>query len=984
MSDFNPFATNTDNTFADIRTPNQGLPLNPFAQDTQKKSIDQQLNDVENELKIKKITIPSTGQTWRIWDLLNILRYPITNMLYTAVKEQAEGDGLGLDDFGKIIKSAVLGVGAALPGIGNIIGSDYRHNSEDVVRMLFPDQKEWVYKLAGFAGDILTDPLTYISFGAAGGTKGLSEAATEAARVGAGYEKAIASLGEGTEAFKAAGKALIDRFGGKTWLEAIENGIRTTTKELSQYGLRPGILGISAKSAGAPIAAGTPLDWIGNLVGKVGGEEAGLAVKNLPTAINRIPIVGNIQRIFSTTAQWGYGGGLAKDISLNVAAEGSRRIEVLRNNYNTIFKDTEELLKNPTPFIEETIKGVTKKTFDKQNTILSKLVDMREAIAEGSKKVYIPTELKTLNDHLSALTDDAFDALKSRGLLTPEQYIELYFPRRYINQSGEVAVITGRKNSIDAFFRENRTFKTVEEARQAGYELEKPLDSLAQYLQQVNRVTMNYDLDKRIIDTYGVVKTNAMPSIMRDFVDVKVPGFGGHPDDAVKYILPRDIGNVINQAYQIINVPTAAQPFIKAINAIQNVWKKSVTTLNPGFHFRNFFSNIWTYLFKDGVGPDQIESFGEAAKIVINPTSKDPLTVKNITKPIYEWYDELRKAGVHTGGFTAVEKTAPDVFQQGQKVLSKAFRGIQAAGSANENTFRVASALNDIKKGLTLEAASKAVNKAFVNYNDLTQVEQSLRKFIPFFSWFKGNLVNQITYMLQNPGRYSAFTIKPLNAINRLPETDQELMPEYMKQGMFVQPFGLKTREGNPLLLNPNLPFQDLGMLSGSPLGMLTGQPSPLGNLIKKILEGTTPLIKTPAELVLNRSQFTGQNIAENQFSRSDVPVVLIPFAAALGSIPGIGDKLNIKQDETTGKWQAPSKWIYAINNLIPILRLPNIQAIINKSMPEVEQYKQEAAPYSILSRTAGVKFTPFDTTYYKEKQLREKLNLLRSLNRNQ
>ena len=38
----------------------------------------------------------------------------------------------------------------------------------------------------------------------------------------------------------------------------------------------------------------------------------------------------------------------------------------------------------------------------------------------------------------------------------------------------------------------------------------------------------------------------------------------------------------------------------KTNDNIQNVWKKTTTILSPGFHLRNFFSNIWTHFFKTG------------------------------------------------------------------------------------------------------------------------------------------------------------------------------------------------------------------------------------------------------------------------------------------------------------------------------------------------------------------------------------------------
>jgi len=118
-----------------------------------KPTLERQIAEQENLARRYKIPIPGEKDKLRVWDLLEWARYPITNMLYTAAKEHMEDD-LGFEDVGKILKSAMYGTMLK-----------ERRNTDDVLRMLYPNMKEWQYAVFGIAGDILTDPLTWVTFG---------------------------------------------------------------------------------------------------------------------------------------------------------------------------------------------------------------------------------------------------------------------------------------------------------------------------------------------------------------------------------------------------------------------------------------------------------------------------------------------------------------------------------------------------------------------------------------------------------------------------------------------------------------------------------------------------------------------------------------------------------------------------------------------------------------------------------------------------
>jgi len=388
--------------------------------------------------------------------------------------------------------------------------------------------------------------------------------------------------------------------------------------------------------------------------------------------------------------------------------------------------------------------------------------------------------------------------------------------------------------------------------------------------------------------------------------------------------------------------------------------------MNPGFHARNAASNLWTGAYKDGIGPRQLANQLRAIEIHAWRNHPDKLIAvtldgKRVKKSAKELYEMMRKAGAHTGGFEAAELLQPI----SQKALKLPARVGSAAGSAVENTARVASTLCDMEKGLTIAQAAKRVNYFFLDYSDLTPVEAKIRKLVPFYSWLKKNLSVQVHEFLTNPGKYTIFTTKPLRALDKLPGEEAEYLPEWMQQDLYINPMGAKGAYGNPLMFNPNFPFQDLGKLGVSP--------------VKTAMESLTPFAKVPFELALNTSSFTGRPLQYNDFDYRPAPPMIRIAVSDLP--PEVQQRLGIKTDET-GQMVMPGKWVHALSSLLPMLKIGGgieqyAQARGGAGVPE---YRAERAPWDLLTRTAGVKFRPYDFQYYKEKALEERLKQLKGL----
>lgn len=918
--------------------------------------LEREISMAESQARSYGIKVPGEKKKVRLWDLLEWTRYPITNMIYTAVKEAKE-DKLNYQDIGKILKSAWYG-----------ITLKQRQNSEDWLKLLFPEAPQWVLTVAGLAGDIVTDPATWLSFGMTGGVKGATEAAEAGAKYGQKLVRKIAKEGA-TSAFT---KKLIEKFGGNTWQEAVQLAQRALARSTGKYGLQ---LGIPFTKLSTPLVAGGPLEWAAKGARNLGAENVAKALQRAPVAIKQLPGISGIRKAFSTSAKWGHFPEV-HDIERATTRAASYAVETTMDNFRTITKSIQEVLDNPSAAVARVSAG--KKGAKSVDDVLEFMWRQNEAVTAGraaygmpASAVHarrlsgfkkpprvvapLPEELLDVDNKLRAMLDDIWEGFEARGMLKEGKYLESYYPRFAKDATGNIAVVTQRKLTADAPFFHVRRFATREQAKAAGFNLLKPSESLKAYAHRAARAIQNHDMVEQIVKQYGVTGKG----VGKGFEKVLIPEFK-------KYRLPPDIAHVVNQTQKILLDPDEASKALRYANKIQNWWRQWATVMNPGFHARNAMSNLWTGAYKDGIGPRQLANQLRAINIHAwknNPEKMIAVTIdgKRVKKTAAELYEMMRKAGVHTGGFEAAELLQPIA----EKVRKLPARMGSAAGSAVENTARVASALNDMEKGLSVAQAAKRVNHFFLDYTDLTDVEAKVRKLVPFYSWLKKNLSVQIHEFLTNPGEYTIFTTKPLRALDKLPGEEAQYLPDWMQQDLYINPMGAKGAYGNPLMLNPNLPFQDLGKLGVSP--------------VQTAMESLTPFVKVPFELGLNVSSFTGKPLQYNQFDYRPAPPAIRLAVSALP--PQIQQRLGIITNEA-GEMVMPGKWVHALSSLLPMLKTGGgleryVQAMGGGGLPE---YRAERAPWDLLSRTAGVKFRPYDVQYYKEKALEERLKQLKGL----
>ena len=159
----------------------------------------------------------------------------------------------------------------------------------------------------------------------------------------------------------------------------------------------------------------------------------------------------------------------------------------------------------------------------------------------------------------------------------------------------------------------------------------------------------------------------------------------------------------------------------------------------------------------------------------------------------------------------------------------------------------------------------------------MDEIEKNvLKKWIPFYTFTKQNLMFQATNLMKNTPKYRNL-IKGINSMYN--DLDEDSYADYQKESMQI-PLPFANDDGDQMFLKTNLPVSDLGEWLSNPL--------------QRLVSSTSPLIKTPYEMVTGINTFTGQ---PNHYT------AVADFANALGiqMSPGVEDAAGLAEQILSG-----------------------------------------------------------------------------------
>ena len=316
-------------------------------------------------------------------------------------------------------------------------------------------------------------------------------------------------------------------------------------------------------------------------------------------------------------------------------------------------------------------------------------------------------------------------------------------------------------------------------------------------------------------------------------------------------IMDNDLINILRAGQNAAS--KEAHPLVKFFNGINNTFKK-FATLTPGFQIRNIIGN-GTNMVLSGVPASSLPVYyGKAAELWNNADNlitkaKEGIELTAKESKQFETLKDFYKAGFARA---FEEGNALEDIMKGSKGITG--RLSKASVKANEfidnyNRLALLMYAKDHPKYLEKLGRSNAVDAVrmvLFDPSNMSDIEKTfMKKAIPFYTFTKQNLMFQMENIMRNTPKYA----KLFRAYNKAYDSvGEDNYYDYQKENFQVPiwlPF-LDNTNGNQLFLKSNLPISDLGEFASNP--------------IRRTLASTTPVLRTPIELVTGKSLFTGQD----------------------------------------------------------------------------------------------------------------------------
>ena len=367
---------------------------------------------------------------------------------------------------------------------------------------------------------------------------------------------------------------------------------------------------------------------------------------------------------------------------------------------------------------------------------------------------------------------------------------------------------------------------------------------------------------------------------------VEVKGYKDFPlEGGGKWFDPQ-VAKLIEEQHKLLTSPRMAGQFLKHFDELQGLWKMWSLGVRPAYHVRNLVGNVWNAYSLAGVkNPDVYREAAviqnQAARGLISDTDK----IGGYTyKQLYD--AAIDRGVIGRGQYGAditrnLERTlegemglAPLGGMGGRLFGTESLplRYGFAFGGMVENNARLAVFLNAVKKGKVgdiktaddlFDHASMLTKKSLFDYSDLSGFEQNVfKRLIPFYTWSRKNIPAQIEGILTHPERYQKIT----TAREQIEYGEGRPSPEATDWYGKRVPIYL-GKEGETDL------WKMVALLNYAPVADLErlGRPKDL------LFEMVTPFLKEPMEQLTNYSAYRSKAIQKYKGQTEDFLGIRMP-----------------------------------------------------------------------------------------------------------
>lgn len=700
--------------------------------------------------------------------------------------------------------------------------------------------------LLGFAGDIFTDPGTY--FGGAivkGIGKGIKGGVSVAEKVGmkVAPEATTAIRAAGTAVKDSLGRAFVPAYGASK--RAIKPSVEITEniRPLVDEALNHGTVESFVKKVGKTVEVLDPEKRI---------------IKKVDTA-----------DIYKTYTE-------AKDLGTEVS-KYANKVNKIKEEVGTKYSKLFDIPENIKENIFDGLYKVNKVFATKRNALIEAGTDIAEATKIVNKQVDSLDLTKFFPDPQTRMTfvNDIWPEIKKGSKrfseitgMEEELTRSLYFPNIKKKQFEKFNSARMRVSSEGA----TKKFEgklTKEEI------VTDPAEAYAQRAFEVEKDGLTKSTLNEFVTRYG--------RPLNSFKTADEATQAGYQILKEKGMFGKDLGYLKKDDARIIN--ELFDPSFKAVNDMAKalgydwltaLFKKSVTGLFPSFHARNFISgHIQNFeaLGFSAINPVTVAEGNSLAKKILSKEAK--LVGKEIelggTKfSVEELVTKFRER------FNLSSQYISDFgWEAQQKLLKKEskinpFYHARNIGNYIETQQKSTAMLAAIKKGYSVDEALKLAETAGFDYAKMTPFEKHImRRIIPFYSFTRKNLELQLKTVLNNPERLALITKAFRSAGSPQGTSTGDInMPDWMREQ-----FSIKSDKPSPY----GLPQVISGF--GTPIEAATQN---LDNGLLGILATFNPLLKVPLESATGKDFFRNRDLKDvytaKEYSGKMVPQVIKDF----------------------------------------------------------------------------------------------------------
>lgn len=480
-------------------------------------------------------------------------------------------------------------------------------------------------------------------------------------------------------------------------------------------------------------------------------------------------------------------------------------------------------------------------------------------------------------------------------------------------------------------------------------------------------------------------------------------------------LFDKDVSDIIDKSYALM-ASDDAMSGIKKLLMNYTSWWKGMATATTGFHLRNHFSNSVTGFFRHGMkwfDPRLTWDATVMSTYSLHPGNytdvltkqyngmNEGLITKGLAKEYHgvtgkQWAEWMGEDGVVTTNtkIGTITKKVRDKVPIGERMTpwKEEFAlpaGSRALGSAIENEARAKSYLLTVGElmdsGLDVTTARQYAaldtKKWFIDYSDLSEFEQQhLKGVIPFYTWIRKNLANQISGLLLQPEGYR-LAAKAEDAVS-MDEFDYTLIPEYMKQQGWL-PVG--QGEEGPTMWWPNFPYMDLNKI---PLFWEEGGVLPKldpKSVLEEFTASSHPAIKMLIQEATGDNMFRKREFLDRVPSPVGQVFVNSPLVVAFldNAMKFMGFENGAGISTRNGKLEIDERLEQLMSVNVPLLRtiakvfdvgldVTGLEEVVEKSTGRKDPYQGMEDLFQNMSFFLGAKFRQEDESYRAEQLARD------------